>query len=67
MFHMTAMADERIRELQPTAAELRSARGERGGPSAVQAMRIWAGSALLAAGEVLEGGARPATTGRAVR
>ena len=67
MFHMTAMADERIRELQTTAAELRSARGERGGSGALQAMRIWAGSALLAAGEVLVSGARPATAGRAVR
>lgn len=67
MFHMTTMADERIRELQATAAELRSARPERGGAGAVQVMRMWAGSVLLAAGEALVSGARPATAGRVAR
>ncbi|TAL05640.1 MAG: hypothetical protein EPO00_12560 [Chloroflexota bacterium] len=67
MFHMTTMADERIRELRTTAEELRSARNERSGPGGLQAMRLWAGSALLAAGEALVSGARPATAGRAAR
>lgn len=67
MVHMTMLVDERIRELHTIAAELRSARGERGGPNLVRAMRMWAGSALLAAGEALVGGVQPVPARRAVR
>ncbi|MEO8469594.1 MAG: hypothetical protein ABI573_08015 [Chloroflexota bacterium] len=64
---MTALTDERIRELQTTAADLRSARSQRHANSGRLAIRMWAGTTLMAVGEALVGGVQPGTAGRAVR
>ena len=67
MFHMTSLTDERIRDLHTTAAELRSARGEHRAISGVLALRLWAGTTLMAMGEALVSGVQPVKAGRAVR
>lgn len=67
MFHMTALTDERIRDLHATAAELRSIHGERRAISGPSGIRMWAGTTLMALGEALVSGAQPVKAGRAVR
>lgn len=67
MFHMTSLTYERIRDLHTTAAELRSARGERRSISGLPAIRMWAGTTLMDMGEALVSGVQPVKAGRAVR
>lgn len=67
MFHLTAMTDERIRELHATASELRAERTAGAGRSPLQHLRVFLGTAFLAAGSALVSGARPAATSRAGR
>lgn len=67
MFHMTTMTDERLRDLRTTAAELRSARSEPHAISGLSAIRMWAGTSLMAMGEALVSGVQPVKAGRAAR
>ncbi len=62
MYHMTSMADDRIRDLYETAAELRN--GRQAGPATPRfhSLRLRLGTLLLDAGMALVSGARPATT-----
>ncbi len=62
MYHLTAMADDRIRDLYETAAELRN--GRQAGPATprLHGLRLRLGTFLLDAGKALVSGARPATT-----
>jgi hypothetical protein len=67
MDHMTLMADDRIRDLQQTAAELR--KGRQAGPATprLHGLRLRLGTLLLDAGMALVSGARPATGSRVGR
>ena len=67
VFHMTSLTDERVRDLHATAAELRSARGVHRAISGLPAIRMWAGTTLMALGEALVSGVQPVKAGRAVR
>lgn len=67
MFHLTAMTDERVRELYATAAELRAARGAGAGLRPIRHVRVFLGSAFLAAGSALVSGVQPVATNRAGR
>jgi hypothetical protein len=62
MYHMTSMADDRIRDLYETAAELRN--GRQAGPAQprLHGLRLRLGTLLLDAGVALVSGARPART-----
>ncbi len=69
MFHMTINADERLKELQATADELRYERTtvSNNRPGFALGLRYRFGSALLAAGTALvsgAGAARPSRAGR---
>ncbi len=64
MFHMTALTDDRIRDLYATAAELRNARADHDGASWFEELRLRVGTMLLTAGMALVSGARPATPSR---
>jgi hypothetical protein len=69
MFHMTTITDDRIKDLQETAAELRNARtaplDRRFGWT--DGLRLKVGTKLLAAGSALVSGANPATPSHAGR
>ena len=69
MFHMTINADERLKDLQATADDLRNERiaTPDGRPGRAQGLRLRIGTALMAAGSALVSGASPATTSRAGR
>jgi len=69
MLHMTTMVDDRIRDLNATAADLRNERkaAPDGRPGRTQGLRLRIGTALLAAGSALVSGASPAVTRRAGR
>jgi hypothetical protein len=69
MFRLTMGVDDRIHELQTTAAELRYARNAAkdrrfGWP---QALRLRVGMTFLALGDALVSGARPTAISRANR
>ena len=69
MFHMTINADERLKDLQATADDLRHERAAvtASRPGIAQGLRYRFGSALLAAGTALVSGAGSATPSRAGR
>lgn len=67
MFHMTTFADDRIRDLYQTAAELRNGRAAGPATPRLHGLRLRLGTLLLDAGMVLVSGARPATTSSAGR
>jgi hypothetical protein len=69
MFHMTINADERLKDLQATADELRHERAmvSASRPGLAQGLRYRFGNALLAAGTALVSGAGSATPSRAGR
>ncbi len=72
MFHMTALTDDRIRDLYATAAGVHNARvgrdgtgdGASGGTNRLRGLRLRLGLILQAAGSALVRGARPATPSR---
>ena len=69
MLHTTYAVDDRIKDLNETATELRNARNvtpdRRFGWT--QGLRLRIGTSLLAAGTALVSGASPASTSRAGR
>ena len=67
MFHMTSFADDRIRDLYETAAELRNARSTVPATPRFHGLRLRLGTLLLDAGMALVSGARPAPTSSAGR
>lgn len=69
MFHMTTIADDRIRDLHQTAAELRHGRtvNPDRGSGRLWGLRLRIGATLLAAGAALVGTAHPATPSHAGR
>ncbi len=67
MFHLTALTDERIRDLQATASELRAGRNAPATSSPLRSLRVVVGTALVAVGTALVSGARPASAIRAAR
>ena len=62
MFHMTSFADDRIRDLHETAAELRNGRTTTPASPRFGGLRLRLGTLLLDAGMALVSGARPART-----
>ena len=58
MFHMTTFADDRIRDLHDTAAELRNARIAAPATQRLRGLRVAVGTLLLEAGTALVSGAR---------
>ena len=67
MFHMTSFADDRIRDLYDTAAELRNARNAAPATPRLSGLRLRIGTFLLDAGTALVSGARPPRTSIAGR
>jgi hypothetical protein len=69
MLHFTNPAEDRIRDLQATAADLRTERmlAARERPDRSPGLRFRIGTALIAAGAALASGASPASTSRAGR
>ncbi|MBI3745076.1 MAG: hypothetical protein HY264_00850 [Chloroflexi bacterium] len=64
---MTAFADDRIRDLYTTAAELRYARSTPAAGPRLHGLRLRLGTILLHAGTALGRGARPAAASRLAR
>ena len=63
MFHLSIFTDDRIHELNETAAELRHGRGERTlGNGRLAGLRLSVGTLLVRMGTALVSGARPAAT-----
>ena len=60
VFYLTILTDEHIRDLNATAAELRSARHAHPTKPRLGALRLHLGALLVAAGTALVSGARPA-------
>lgn len=67
MYHLTTLTEERIRDLQATAAELRFGRAANRHRGWLESLRLGAGTVFLAIGQALVSGARPATASRATR
>jgi hypothetical protein len=67
MFHMTSLADDRIRDIFETATELRNGREARTSPARFAGLRLRLGTILLDAGMALVSGARPVATSSAGR
>ncbi|MBI2763746.1 MAG: hypothetical protein HYX54_08375 [Chloroflexi bacterium] len=67
MFHLTALTSERIHDLHATASELRAEQIAGATQNPLRTLRLFVGTALVAAGTTLVKSAKPVATSRAAR